>query len=189
MIHPPKNKLIEVGLLLPDSRTLATLAENEQRFFSNEGKKSRERWVLERWLAHSGKSHLHFTEGEAPDFTVGDESVEIVEVLERGRRRHADVKTDAVELRAGGLPSPRVAADLESVKNRGRDWILQQIDAKAQKYRTSAATWTLLLYVNVPWPGKTDWAAIRQELAAHLRPFRRIEALTADGQHVIPLFP
>lgn len=195
MIYPPKNKPIEVALPPAgsadpaDLEALARVAKDQEYFFSNEGKKPRERWILEHWLACAGKTHLHFAEGEAPDFTVGDESIEIVEVLEPERRRHADAKADAVELRAGRFPSPRVAADLESVKNRGQDWILHQIDAKAQKYRTTAATWTLLLYVNVSWAGEIDWGSIKHELATFPRPFRRIEALTADGQHVIPLFP
>ncbi len=68
--------------------------QDDVAFFSNASKDDRERWILEHWCALNGHDASRAVKGEAPDFTVDDVSIEIVEVLGKGRRRHQEYKDD-----------------------------------------------------------------------------------------------
>ncbi len=163
--------------------------KDQIHFFSNGGKKERERWVVEAWCRPGGRNGFSIVDGERPDFTVDGEKVEVSEALRPHRRRHDACKEDLAEMAAGRLPSPRYAGSLEEVLAGGHLWALNGIDAKIEKYRSTATSdWVLLLYVNFSFWQRVRWELVRSQLTATPPPFKRIDALSADGKDVIPLF-
>lgn len=164
-------------------------ARDQIRFFSNTGKQDRETWVIEAWCRLTGKTCCSIVKGERPDFTVGAEKVEIIEVLQPKRRRQDEVKKDAQEIFAGRLPQPRCAGSLNEVTTKGPLWILNAISAKTQKYHSICTDdWILLLYVNLSCWRSIPWDLVRSRLVAASHPFKQIDALGADGNEVIKLF-
>lgn len=156
-------------------------ARDQIRFFSNANKKEREKWVIENWCRITGRIGSRITKGEAPDYVVNEEGVEIVEVLLPDRKRHDECKME-------GLAQPCNAGSLERTVAQGHLWLLKIIDAKAKKYGSGAKGWVLLLYVNFSFWQRIDWDFLKSKLAATQPQFKRVDALTADGQTVVTLF-
>jgi hypothetical protein len=161
-------------------------------YFSNTFKDNRERWVFERWCHLTGRNFSLAVKGEAPDFTLGNEQIEIVEVLETSRRRHQEYKDD---LKAATVSAPGITgfvhnkADLEEIKTQAHQWVLATIAEKQRHYGSSAKTWTLLLYANFSFANKADWRSVVSALASNPSGFHEIHALLADGTSTVPLLP
>jgi hypothetical protein len=166
-------------------KSLADKAEKTRRFFSNDGKKERERWVVEHWAAALGRSIADLNESEAPDFVVDGEDVEVVEVLPPERRRGDEYKADRNALAQGGLPEWKDWVSFEVVQAEGHKWIADAISAKAQKYRNAAKDWTLVVYANYGWWEETDWDAVGKIVQESVETFAGIHVLGAEGEAVV----
>lgn len=165
-------------------------AREQIRFFSNAGKKDREKWVVEAWCRLTGRTACSIAEGERPDFVVGLEQVEISEILHPEPRRQDAVRKDAAEIAMGRFPQPRDAGSLDEVLAEGHLWVLNGVSAKTQKYRSiPTSNWILLLYVNVSFWKRIRWELVESQLILASPPFRQIEVLGADGNAVITVFP
>src|SRR5690606_15768017 len=98
---------------------------NDSHFFSNRCKDERERWILDHWMAAKKQPrHSEPQKGEAPDFHIDGEDVEIVEVLLPGRKRHSEFIRDAKEIQAGNIPVHDPCIELSEVKALANSWVL-----------------------------------------------------------------
>jgi hypothetical protein len=162
------------------------------RFFSNGSKDDRERWIFDRWCAQTGRNAAQGIKGESPDFTLNDEQIEIVEVLEPGRKRHKEFKDDLTTLHNGASQDGGLVHDgpgLETTKNFAHKWLLDAIRAKHKRYGPSSASWTLLVYADFTFANRTDWQAVVTDLNRTPPGFARIEILFPDGTESHPIYP
>ena len=67
-------------------------ARSQIHFFSNAGKKEREKWVIDKWCRLTGRECYLIVEAEGPDLTVGPEKVEMAEVMRPDRKRQDECK-------------------------------------------------------------------------------------------------
>jgi len=172
-----------------DLKTLVPSAEKTMGFFSNDGKKTRELWVLERWAKCAGRSLAKVQEGEGPDFNVEGLGVEIVEVQQPERRRGDEYRAERDALARGEIPEWKNWVDLESVQNEAHQWIADAITGKAQKYGKAARTWVLVVYANYGWWEETDWQAVRAVVEGLVDIFARVDVLGADGESMVKIKP
>ena len=140
---------------------LQRIAREDLAFFTYEHKPARERWVLDRWLVARGLLGLLVRPGgDPPDFVVDGCGVEVVELLAPGRRR-TDQYRAKLKAAAEGHTLPRRMVSRSRVADRGHEWVLKAVEEKAKKYDPQAsASWTLLIYVNLPWADCISWAAV-----------------------------
>jgi len=171
-------------------KALAPKAQAAAAYMSRNGKSDREEWVLEHWRITSQRPK--FTKkkkGEGPDFIVDGEFIEIVEVQKPARSRHKEYKEDVQILEYGYLPGPDGAIDLDQVRDHAYEWNNHEIFKKADKYKTSARNWTLIVYANYGWCEQTQWARVRQFVTSSITTFKAIHILSADGKHVETVKP
>jgi hypothetical protein len=165
-----------------DPEKLRRIAEEDLRFFSNEGKLARELWVVNRWLLARGVVGADVRPGgDPPDFSVDGGGVEVVELLEPGRRRGDDYRAK-LEAAEEGCFVVRHLVSRERVVERGHEWVFRAIQAKAKKYdplRSSA--WTLLMYVNLSWADCLSWADAVSLVEGLAPPFAAIEVVFDVG--------
>lgn len=164
------------------------LAKVDLRLVSNAGRVERERWVLDRWCALTGRSSEGFVKGEPPDFTSLSDDVEITEIMLPGRKRGDEFKATVQAFQQGLLPALSDAAELQEVVAQAHNWIADAVFAKAQHYGVIANGWILLVYANYAFSTRTQWPLIRQRTAGAVT-FKEIHVLTADGQQVQRLKP
>jgi len=172
----------------PDPSVLksqADEAENTRKYFSNDGKKERERWVVEHWAAALARSIANLKESEAPDFVADGDGVEVVEVQPPERRRGDEYRADRDALAQGKLPEWKNWVSFELVQAEGYDWIGDAISAKAQKYGEAAKDWTLVVYANYGWWEETDWDAVGKIVQESVETFASIHVLGAGGETVV----
>lgn len=157
---------------------LVRAAREDLAFFSNEHKPTRERWVVDRWLLALGAVGVDVRTGEdPPDVIVGGSGVEVVELLERGRKRTDDYRAK-LDAAGEGYALPRALVPRKRVVEQAHKWVLHVVEEKAKKYdRQASAHWTLLIYVNVPWADCLSWANVEAGLVALAPPFARIEVV------------
>ncbi|MEI8283310.1 MAG: hypothetical protein WCG75_12955, partial [Armatimonadota bacterium] len=158
-----------------DLRRLVPQARKNERFMSNAGKSDRERELLECWCALTGRAVGAPVKGEGPDFMMGDTGIEMVEVLDRGRRRHGEYKDEVKSLEAGVMPKPSDGGDLQDALEHAADWVANTIIEKANHYGLSAAKWVLVVYADYSYWQRTDWSRVRSIVAAKVRTFARID--------------
>jgi hypothetical protein len=171
---------------------LVAALQDDVRFFSNMCKDDRERWVFDHWCSLTGRSDALGIKGEAPDFTLNSERIEIVEVLEADRKRHKEFKDDLVTVRNGSAPSAKLihdGPDPETIRSGAHKWLLDAIRDKHNRYGPSSASWTLLVYANFTFANRTDWPAVAEELSRTPPGFARIELLFPDGTKSVTLHP
>jgi hypothetical protein len=169
---------------------LVSVCEDDVRFFRNPGKEDRERWVFDNWCRLTGRDSTQASKGEAPDFTLGSEQIEIVEVMAKGRKRHDETKKALASAKAH--PPELVIHDgseLKTVRRKADGWLRKTIEAKEAHYGPSAQDWILLIYVNFDFVAQTDWAAVRSDLSSRTSVFSRMEVLMPDGQSHIVVYP
>jgi hypothetical protein len=169
-------------------KSLVTEAEETLRFFSNSGKKDRECWVLDRWIAHMGLSAKDVIEGEGPDFTVDGVPIELVEVLLPGRKRTDEYRAERDALVQGDLPKWGDFVDFDTVAGGAHSWIVNSINDKATKYGRTADDWLLIVYADFHWSGHTDWSAVRASVEVGVETFREIYVLM-DENRVVKIKP
>jgi hypothetical protein len=172
-----------------DLTVLVVEAGEVMAFFSNGGKKERERWVLDHWLASTGRLLTNLEEGERPDFTVDGVGIEVVEVLEPERRRCDEYRADKDSIAQGGSALWKDSVDSEAVRSKAHEWICNCVSKKAEKYGQLATGWILLIYANYSWWQHTEWQAVRDNVAREVVCFSEIVALGADGEMVINIKP
>jgi hypothetical protein len=172
------------------SASLVGASHDDVAYFSNTAKDARERWVFERWCSLTGRNAACAIKGERPDFTLNGEGIEVTEVMEPGRRRHREYKDSLRELVANPQSIPiHDSLGLETILHFSQQWILDRIIAKANHYGAPARDWSLVIYANYSFVDRTNWSAVRASLISGPRVFNRIEALLADGQSQITLYP
>lgn len=161
---------------------LARYAREDVAYFSNGNKATRERWVVDRWLLARGEVTASVTAGaDPPDFIVDGRGVEVVELLQPGRRRgdQYQAKVEAAEL---GLALHRKLASRKSVTAHGDQWVINSIVGKLKKYEPQAsAYWSLLIYVNIGLADCISWHAVEARLAAIAPAFASIEVVFDAG--------
>lgn len=157
------------------------------RFFSNAGKKERERWILDRWIALAGLVVKDTVEDEGPDFIVNGVGIEVVEVLEPGRKRGDEHRADRDALAEGNPTEWRTWVDIEWVISEAHSWVYESIAGKAEKYRSTALGWVLLIYLNYGWWEETNWQALRAQVETDVMTFREIHAIGAGGNTMIEI--
>lgn len=173
----------------PTPQLIAALQE-DVRFFSNSGKEERERWVFEHWCAITGRNPANAKKPDPPDFQLGSESIEVVEVLHLKRKRHDEFKQTVN--RATESPSVCVVhegASMEEIISEAHKWVIRAVDKKRQHYKHTAQGWILLVYLNYEFAGHTHFHSIRSALAALNLQFKAVEDLLPDGQSCHQLFP
>jgi hypothetical protein len=161
-------------------------AQEHLRFFSNEGKKTRERWVLDHWMELSQiRPSTPPIERDAPDFIVDDLKVEIVEVLPPDRKPHADYEKAFDAIRDGKLPEFRLGPSLPLVIRSAHEWVLTAVRNKSAHYGRSSSTWILVAYANFAFDRRADWKAVTSDLEAKQPFFNQIDVLAADGRAIL----
>ncbi len=142
-------------------------------YFSPANKPERERWVVAEFLTNLGisfESHeLQFVSDEPPDIRFRDAAFEVKEILDAGRRRHAEIKESVAEARAAESPMDL----LRGIEP--RDLVFQNVWKRLEeevarlvsKYSTDTrAVLDVLFYVNLqnalghvpsPYPPSEKW--------------------------------
>lgn len=160
---------------------LLRAAQEDLAFFSNEQKLIRERWVVDQWLVARGVEADVRPADDPPDFIVDGAGVEIVELLEPRRKRTDQYRANLTAAEAG-YAIPRRMVSREQVVTHGHEWLVRAIKRKSAKYASRpSSTWTLLVYVNVPWADSLQWAEVVAELRDLAPPFAAIDALFQVG--------
>jgi hypothetical protein len=171
---------------------LLSTRQDDLRFFSNACKDDRERWIFDNWCSLTGRNSAQGIKSEAPDFTLNGKKIEIVEVLEAGRKRHKEFKDVMATLSPGSSQSADLihdGPDLDKIKSSAHQWVLDAIRDKHNHYGSSAASWTLLVYADFTFANRTDWQAVTTELSRTPPGFARIEVLLPDGTRSMVLHP
>ena len=115
--------------------------------------------------------------GDPPDFIVDSRGVEVVELLQPGRKRGKQYRAKLEAAERGSALSRRMISR-RAVVEHGHEWVLNAIDEKVAKYDQGvSAQWTLLIYVNVPWADCLSWGEVDVGLVALSPPFAGIEAV------------
>lgn len=166
--------------------------QDDVRFFSIACKDDRECWIFDHWCSLTERNAAQGIKGEAPDFTLNGEKIEIVEILEAGRKRHKEFKDDLATLRTGpSQPADLMhdGPDLETIMCIAHKWLLDGIRDKHNHYGPSSASWTLLVYADFTFANRTDWQAVTTELSRTPPGFARVEVLFPDGAKSMALHP
>jgi hypothetical protein len=165
-----------------DDSELLRVAQHDLAFFSNEHKLTRERWVVDRWLLARGVVGAAVQPGgDPPDFIVDGYGVEVVELLEPGRRRGDDYRAKLKGAK-DGYALVRRLVPRQRVVERGHEWVVRTVEAKIEKYKgRSSAAWTLLVYVDFSWADCLCWTDVEATVAALAPPFASIEVVFDVG--------
>jgi hypothetical protein len=163
-------------------------ARSDLQFMSNPGRDDREKWVLARWSALTGRLANSFQKGERPDFTSSDEAVEITEALLPGRKRTDEYREATKFLQQGNFPKPSDGSDLKAILVDAHTWIAKIVKDKAGKYKALSKDWILIVYANYSFSDRTRWDLLRQEIT-NVSTFREIHVLNANGNNVQVLRP
>lgn len=169
---------------------LLRAAREDLAFFSNEQKAARERWVAERWLLARRVVGVEVGPGGGPpDFIVGGWGVEVVEVLEPGRRRTDDYRAKLAAAEKGQA-HPRALVRRARVLEGGHEWVLDAIHRKAERYGAASSCWALLIYVNLPYAAELPWADLAARLELSAPPFVNVEAVfeAAPGPRAVTIW-
>ena len=130
--------------------------EASVQYFSQAHKAERERWTVSEFLKNL---RLRFKEGDVrspvndpPDVEFRDARFEVVELLDPGRKRHAEYKADLEAARKSNDPTDQMRmftpVDLQMSDLYGQCLALAQ--KKARKYSVDTRTGLdLLIYVNL----------------------------------------
>lgn len=158
-------------------------------FFSNEGKKERERWVLDKWLEikfHDAPLPKITCPPKRPDFILdeglaGERFVEIVEILHEGRKRYAEFQRDLRDAEAG-KPFDPIPLGLEDIDEKGIQWITETVGRKIQKYsgKHDISNWILVIYANIWMFNTFDWDTLLVQIAGLSSGFRSIDIVYAQ---------
>jgi hypothetical protein len=163
---------------------LHSACKDDVRFFSNACKDEREQWVFDHWCTLTQRNAAQCKKGERPDFTLNGEQIEVVEILEPGRRRHKEFKDDLSKLRTGTWQTADLIHDgpeLKTILSSAHQWVLDAIRAKHTHYGSLSLPWTLLVYADFTFADQTDWGKVTKELSQTPPGFARIEVLFPDG--------
>lgn len=162
---------------------LAGVKEDREFMVKNEHKPGREKWVVEAWLKAKGIPYvledLQQPEMDPPDVSFKGQGIEIVEVMPPGRRRGTEYNED-VALAEKGQFTLRWSDSLSTITNHAHEWLTEQIQKKADKYRKkglSSQEWLLLVYANFGSIPTIQWDKVREHLALNPPPFKGIEVL------------
>jgi hypothetical protein len=169
-------------MVVVDPEEMVRVARSDLAFFSNEHKLARERWVVDRWLLARGVVDADVRPGgDPPDFIVDGCGVEVVELLEPGRRRGDDYRAK-LEAAEEGHALARPLVSRTRVVERGHEWVVRAIEGKAEKYEPlRSSAWTLLIYVNIPWADCLSCAHVEAGIEALQPPFAAIEVVFEVG--------
>jgi hypothetical protein len=147
--------------------------EESLRFFDSSNKPERERWVVNEFLGNLG---LEFTESEIqsvadepPDIRFRSASFEVKEILDEGRRRHADYKTALAK--ANSARSPKDLLEPVAPRDITYAEICNLVESEVVRFAAKYAPATrsnldLLFYVNLenvfgyfatPLPPSSKW--------------------------------
>jgi hypothetical protein len=160
-----------------DRSELVRGAREDLGFLSNANKAPRERWVVDQWLTATDATNLSVEPGpDPPDLVVGGIGVEVVEVVERGRKRGHEYG-QRLALARDGVIGIRWRTPLHTVRAHGHEWVLDVIRAKAAKYGASSAAWALLVYVDLPWADRISWTTVREVVRTEAPHFLTIDAV------------
>lgn len=129
--------------------------EESVSFFSSQRKPERERWVVSEFLSNLGiqasEAEVISPKEEPPDVQYGDARFEIKEIMDEGKRRHAEYKESlrlAKEAKTASelleLYAPRDIAYTELSRKVQREILLLRPYAPATKRKLD-----LLFYVNL----------------------------------------
>ncbi len=167
-------------------------AKEEIGFLSNSSKSKREKWVGEQWCIGKGILNPIITEGaDPPDLLInGTENIEIVEVLAPERKKMDEVKKWSRD--AKGLKYSFVINgftkynNIKNIKPISEKLILEQIRKKKEKYARNPGVkdFILVVYVNLSFANKFDWAKIKTSIKNEGFPFQQIDLLFSDNSIV-----
>ncbi|MCB9488781.1 MAG: hypothetical protein H6684_08625 [Deltaproteobacteria bacterium] len=169
---------------------LLARAPSDIDWFANAGKARRERWILDQWLEVTGQTRAFIRRGDpAPDFLVDGRPVEIAEVFPPQRKRNKNF----LKLLSDGAVIARIpprAGHRDLVRRQGHQWLIDIVQKKSDRYRTTSRNWILLLYCNLQWADAVDWRAFNDYLAQTHPHFARIDVLHFH-QHsgLVRMFP
>jgi hypothetical protein len=161
---------------LSDEEYLASVRkarEESVRFFDPANKPERERWVANTFLWNLGvefaESEIQCVADEPPDIRFRSASFEVKEILDEGRRRHADYKT-ALE-KANSADSPRDLLEPVTPRDITYAEVCNLVETEVKRFARKYAPATrnnldLLFYVNLedvfgyvatPLPPPSKW--------------------------------
>ena len=147
--------------------------EESVRFFDSANKPEREHWVANEFLGNLGveftESEIQCVADEPPDIRFRSASFEVKEILDKGRRRHADFKT-ALE-KANSARSPRDLLEPVTPRDITYAEVCNLVEAEVVRFAEKYAPATrsnldLLFYVNLedvfgyvatPLPPPSKW--------------------------------
>ena len=120
---------------------------------------------------------------ECPDFTLdeglaGEQFVEIVEVLDEGRKRHAEYQRNLQNAEAGKISDP-IHDDLEDIDEKGIHRVTDTVEKKIRKYsgKHDVSNWILVIYANIWIFDSFDWDKLLVKVAGLKPGFRSIDIL------------
>ena len=149
--------------------------EESVKFFGAANKPERERWVANEFLGNLGvefaESEIQCVADEPPDIRFRSASFEIKEIIDKGRRRHADCKT-ALE-KANSASSPQDLLEPVTPRDITYTEVCDLVEAEVVRFAEKYAPATrsnldLLFYVNLedvfgyvatPLPPLSKWGA------------------------------
>lgn len=147
--------------------------EESVRFFDSANKSERERWVANEFLWNLGveflESEIQCVADDPPDIRFRSASFEIKEIMDEGRRRHANYKT-ALE-KANSAASPRDLLEQVTPRDITYAEVCNLVEAEVRRFAQKYAPATrsnldLLFYINLedvfgyvatPLPPPSKW--------------------------------
>jgi hypothetical protein len=147
------------GDKMSDEEYLASVRkarEESVRFFSSANKLERERWVANEFLGNLGvtfvESEILPVSNEPPDICFRSAAFEVKEILDKGRRRHADYKAALEKANAATTPQdllePATPRDLTYAEV--CDLVEEEVARFSEKYAPATRkNLDLLFYVNL----------------------------------------
>lgn len=174
-----------------DVQTRLSAAIDDNAFIRN--KKGCERWVVERWAYRTGRTGtIEQLAKEPPDFKVGAELIEVVYRLDPDQKLHKEY-ADQLKAAQARQPEPkRRFVSLQRIDINAAEWVLETISKKTATYadHPESIEWILAIYVNLSWPDRIKWQAIKDRLKSNPPPFKSVQAYydNAHGSQVEVLF-
>lgn len=166
---------------------LDILREDERFLTASTMKPKREEWVLQAWLKrHDPAVVWTRPDQDPPDFIVAGQGVEVIEVLDEGRKRGDECRA-AIRREEGALDGECAGgwSDLHHIASCAHLWISSAIASKSAKYEPRmASSWKLLVYVNVGWPERINWPEVRRITSANPPVFDSVVCLLNSDEIV-----
>lgn len=160
--------------------------EDYEFMVKNKHKQEREQWVVETWLRAKGiaflAEDLSFPEQDPPDMFFKGHGIEIVEVMEPGRKRDDEYKED-LQLAEKSQYALRWTVSIPTIADHAHEWIIAQIRKKAEKYQKKgidSQSWILLVYANFCSLGTIQWHQVKAYIDSNPLPFKAVEVLRGD---------